>query len=205
MPTQGEESFRQRACGETNQSPKQSWPRRQRRRSTQSTREAKGRGPSTQSITRKKPTENENGVLPHYGSRQRSRWFLRRWDKQNDFLLCCYFAFVYLAEDVAFSKVDSLTFKRLVQALKKAPYDYRPPTRQKLSGEILDRNAESYAKEQHLRTEMPVCQGFKSHAAGFYCTSIVRQLYVNCTSIIRTYNTRNVRTIHFLLYAKKRI
>ena len=28
---------------------------------------------STQSITRKKPTENENGVLPHYGSRQRSR------------------------------------------------------------------------------------------------------------------------------------
>ena len=97
--------------------------------------------------------------------------------KEADLLLCCYFAFVYLAEDVAFSKVDSLTFKRLVQALKKAPYDYRPPTRQKLSGEILDRNAESYAKEQHFRTEMPVCQGFKSHAAGFYCTSIVRQLY----------------------------
>lgn len=50
------------------------------------------------------------------------------------------------------------------------------------------------------------CQGFQSHAAGFYVRQLyVRQFCINYTPIVRTYNTRNARTIHFLLYAKIRV
>ena len=61
----------------------------------------------------------------------------------------------FAAENIPFRKINAPTFKKLVAAIKNAPYSYTTPNRQKLSGVILDRNYGTYEAERTSRLSMP--------------------------------------------------